>query len=135
MERAAAMRRSGSYQIQAAISAAHAMSRRYEDTDWRAITRLYAALERSQPSPVVTLNRAVALAMAEGPERGLALLDESDLAEILRDYQPFHAARADLLRRLGRTAEASESYRAALTLTRTDAERRFLERRLTQLRH
>ena len=135
LEHATALRRPGPYQIQAAISAVHATCDRFEDTDWRAISALYASLERVNPSPVVTLNRAVAVAMALGPEHGLALIDEAKLSDLLARYQPYHATRADLLRRLGRSSEAAESYQLALELTNTEAERRFLEQRLAAMSH
>jgi RNA polymerase sigma-70 factor (ECF subfamily) len=122
----------GRYQIQAAIAAVHANAERAEDTDWREIVALYDLLLRRHPSPVVELNRAVAVAMAEGPEAGLGQVDL--LAGRLDLYHLFHSARADLLRRLGRSAEAAEAYERALTLTTNDVERRFLRRRLDEVR-
>jgi RNA polymerase sigma-70 factor (ECF subfamily) len=125
LRRAEALRRPGPYQLQAAIAAGHA-----EGTDPRAIADVYAALERLDPSPVVTLNRAVAVALAGDVPAGLALLDG---IEGLGGYSYLHAARADLLRRLGRSDEAAASYREALALTDNAPERRFLERRLREL--
>jgi len=124
-------RRPGVYRLQAEIAACHARAPRPEDTDWPRIASLYATLGALQPSPVVELNRAAAVAMADGPESGLRLLEP--LADALDRYQPFHSARADLLRRAGRDDEASASYLRALDLTTNDAERRFLTRRLTAL--
>jgi RNA polymerase sigma-70 factor (ECF subfamily) len=118
----------GPYALQAAIAALHCQAPRAEDTDWPQIVRLYDALERVQPSPVVALNRAAATAMVDGPQRALALIDA--LAGELDRYHLLHSARAELLRRLDRPADAAESYRRALALVTNDAERRFLERRL-----
>jgi RNA polymerase sigma-70 factor (ECF subfamily) len=132
LRRAAAMRRPGPYQTQAAISAAHAESAGPDATDWPAIAWLYGELERMQPSPVVSLNRAVAVAHATGPEDGLAILEDRRLARILADYQPYHCARADLLRRVGRHRDAAAAYRRAIALARTDAERAHLTRRLDE---
>jgi RNA polymerase sigma-70 factor (ECF subfamily) len=120
----------GPYAIQAAIAATHARAARAEDTDWRAIAALYAELARLQPSPVVALNRAVAVAMADGPEAGLRLVDA--LERELSRHHLWHAARADLLRRLGRWTEAARGYREALALAGNDAERHFLRRRLDE---
>ena len=129
-----ALRRSagapGPYQLQAAIAACHATSPSYETTDWRQIAELYRLLEVRTPSPVVSLNRAVAVAEHEGPAAGLALVDAID---DLDRFHLWHAARADLLRRLERPAEAADAYRAALAREPSAAERRFLERRLTQV--
>jgi RNA polymerase sigma-70 factor (ECF subfamily) len=129
---AAALRsgRAGPYQIQAAIAACHATARTAGDTDWAEIAALYGELAKLVPSPVVALNRAVAVAMAEGPAAGLALIDA--LAGELVGYHLLPATRADLLRRLGRTAEAGAAYREALALAPTDAERRYLSRRLAE---
>ena len=124
----------GPYALQAAIAAAHCRAARVEDTDWHEILRLYNFLERVQPSPVVSLNRAVALAMAEGPQPGLALIDKLVAGNDLENYHLLHAARADLLRRLGSRAEAAHSYERALALVTNDSERRFLERRLQEVR-
>ena len=121
----------GPYAVQAAIGAIHANAEKPEDTDWSEIVGLYDILLRAQRSPVVELNRAVAVAMAEGPEAGLALVDALEGA--LDGYHLFHSARADLLRRLGRREEALEAYRRALELTTNEIERRFLDRRLDEL--
>jgi RNA polymerase sigma-70 factor (ECF subfamily) len=121
----------GPYAIQAAIAAVHCRAPRPEDTNWREILFLYDLLARVHPSPVVSLNRAAAVAMVEGPRAGLDLMDA--LEADLKDYHLFHAARADLLRRLGSSAEAAESYRRALELVTNDSERRYLTRRLEQL--
>jgi RNA polymerase sigma-70 factor (ECF subfamily) len=118
------------YAIQAAIAAEHARAARADATDWRRIAALYERLERAAPSAVVTLNRAVAVAMADGPERGLAILDELAARGDLDDYRLLHSARADLLRRLGREREATAAYARALELATNPVERRFLERRL-----
>jgi RNA polymerase sigma-70 factor (ECF subfamily) len=133
LHRAKAMKRLGPYQIQAAISAVHAGAESYEDTDWRAIARLYRALFELQPSWVVRLNQAVAASYAEGPQAGLDMLEELDEIETVRSYQPYRAARADLLRRAGRLEEAAREYRRAVELSTNQAERRFLERRLEQI--
>ena len=119
----------GSYAIQAAIAAEHVRPASAQGTDWRRIAALYQLLSRADPSPVVELNRAVAEAMAEGPEVGLARIDAMLAGGALADYHLAHAARADLFRRLGRRAEARDAYRRALSLARQDPERRFLERR------
>ncbi len=121
---------SGPFALQAAIAALHCQAPSAEDTDWRQIVRLYEVLARLQPSPIVSLNRAVAVAMVEGPGRGLVLIDA--LAADLDEYHLFHAARADLLRRAGTIGEAVKSYRRALALVTNDSERRFLERRLRE---
>jgi len=123
-------RRPGFYALQAAIAALHARAESAAETDWRQIARLYDTLLRVAPSPVVELNRAVAVAMAEGPEAGLALLDALEARGLLRGYHLLPAARADMLRRLGRWPEAREAYRQALALDASAPERRFLERRL-----
>jgi RNA polymerase sigma-70 factor (ECF subfamily) len=127
----AALRRArpGPYQVQAAIAACHATAPDAAATDWAQIAALYGELARMMPTPVVELNRAVAVAMADGPEAGLALVDALDASGALRDYHLLPATRADLLRRLGRRTEAAAAYRAALALTASDAERRYLERR------
>ncbi|HEX2424240.1 MAG TPA: DUF6596 domain-containing protein, partial [Actinomycetota bacterium] len=126
-----AARRPGAYRLQAEIAACHARAPRPEDTDWPEIATLYGRLATLQPSPVVELNRAAAVAMADGPETGLRML--APLQTDLDRYHLFHSAKADLLRRAGRTGDAVEAYRRALDLTTNDAERRFLERRLTAL--
>lgn len=117
------------YAVQAAIAALHAQARSMAETDWPKIASLYGALARLHPSPVIELNRAVAIAMAEGYERGLALMDAIDLP----GYYLLPAARADLLRRLGRMREAAIAYRAALALVTNETERRYLERRLAEV--
>ena len=126
-------RRFGAYTLQAAIAAVHAESLSVATTDWREIALLYARLLRIQPSPVVELNRAVAIAMCEGPEAGLRLIDELLGREQLSNYHLAHAARADLCRRLGRISEARASYEKALTLAPQEPDRRFLARRLAEL--
>src|SRR5437870_3042847 len=118
LDRALHMGRAGPYQVQAAISALHAQAKHPEDTDWGQIAALYGELLRMMPSPIVELNRAVAVAMADGPLRGLALLNRLELELALRDYYLFHAACADLLRRAGRMNEAAVSYSQALRLCR-----------------
>ena len=123
----------GPFALQAAIATVHCQSARSEDTDWPQIVRLYDLLERVQPTPVVALNRAVAVAMAYGPRQGLALIDALAADGDLDNYHPLHAARADLLRRLGSSSEAAESYRRALELVSNESERRFLERRLREV--
>jgi RNA polymerase sigma-70 factor (ECF subfamily) len=123
----------GHYALQAAIAALHCQAGRPEETDWRQIARLYEFLERAQPTPVVSLNRAVAVAMAEGPRAGLARIDALAASGALDDYHLLHAARADLLRRLGARAEAAEDYRRALALVTNESERRYLERRLREV--
>jgi len=132
-ERALASRRFGAYTLQAAIAAVHAESFSADSTDWRQITLLYDRLLRIQPSPVVELNRAVAIAMCEGPEQGLCLIDDLLAREHLSHYHLAHSARADLCRRLGRIPEARASYEKALALAREEPERRFLARRLREL--
>lgn len=124
----------GAFALQAAIAAVHGRARRKEDTDWRQIVRLYELLERIQPSAVVALNRAVALAMVEGPAAALVIVDELAEGGTLDDYHLLHAARADFSRRLGDLAAAEASYVRALELVGNDSERRFLERRLRAVR-
>jgi RNA polymerase sigma-70 factor (ECF subfamily) len=133
VERALSTRRFGPYTLQAAIAAVHAEARTPEATDWRQICALYAALLAMQPSPVVELNRAAAAAMHEGPAAGLALIDALLARGELRDYHLAHSARADLLRRLGRRDEARAAYGRALALVKSDAEIRYLEKRLREL--
>jgi RNA polymerase sigma-70 factor (ECF subfamily) len=123
----------GPYAVQAAIAALHCQAASTNDTDWSQIVRLYDLLERLQPSPVVSLNRAVAVAMAEGPRPALSLVDALADAGDLDNYHLLHACRADLLRRIGSLAEAAQSYRRALTLVTNESERRFLERRLAEM--
>ena len=134
VERALSSRRFGPYTLQAAIAAVHAQAPTAAATDWAQIVGLYDVLARAEPSPVVELNRAVAVAMRDGPAAGLALIDAILARGDLGDYHLAHSARADLCRRLGRTAEARASYERALALTRQEPERRFLERRLDELR-
>jgi RNA polymerase sigma-70 factor (ECF subfamily) len=123
----------GPIAVQAAIAAMHCRTARPEDTDWPQIVLLYDLLERIQPTPIVSLNRAVAVAMAEGPQRGLELIDVLARAGDLDNYHLLHSARADLLRRLGSAAEAAEAYRRALELATNESERRYLERRLREV--
>jgi RNA polymerase sigma-70 factor (ECF subfamily) len=134
VQRALASRRFGPYTLQAAIAAVHAQAPAPAATDWAQIVGLYDALAQADPSPVVELNRAVAVAMRDGPAAGLALVDAILARGELDDYHLVHSARADLCRRLGRTTEARTSYERALALTRLEPERRFLERRLEELR-
>ncbi len=115
------------------IAALHDVAATAAETDWPQIVALYGTLARLTPSPVVELNRAVAVAMAEGPERGLMLLDRPELAAPLAGYQHFHAARADLLRRAGQRDEAMAAYVRALELCQNAAERRFLQHRLAEV--
>lgn len=133
-ESALRSRRFGAYTLQAAIAAVHAESSSAASTDWRQIRLLYDRLLRIQPSPVVELNRAVAIAMCEGPEQGLCLIDDLLAREHLSHYPLAHSARADLCRRLGRIPEARASYEKALALARQEPERRFLARRLEELK-
>jgi len=133
VDRTLATRRIGPYTLQAAIASVHARARSAAATDWAQIASLYDVLARVDPSPVVALNRAAAVAMRDGPAAGLALIDEILARGELAEYQPAHSARAELCRRLGRTAEARASYQRALALTRLEPERRFLERRLAEL--
>jgi RNA polymerase sigma-70 factor (ECF subfamily) len=123
----------GPYALQAAIAAVHCESARPEDTDWKQIVQLYDLLERVQPSPVISLNRAVAVAMADGPRPALQLVEALAATNDLENYHLLHAARADLLRRLGSLEEAAKSYSRALELVTNDSERRFLERRLREV--
>ena len=127
--------RFGPYTLQAAIGAVHAEAARADKTDWRQIAGLYDVLLRAQPSPVVELNRAVAIAMSEGPARGLELIDALLARGELENYQLAHSARADLLRRLGRRDEALAAYAAALALTSQLPQRRYLERRMAEVRN
>jgi RNA polymerase sigma-70 factor (ECF subfamily) len=133
VERALSSGRPGPYALQAAIAAVHAGAATAADTDWAEIVGLYDVLLSRDGSPVIALNRAVAVAMRDGPEAGLAIVDEILGAGVLGEYRLAHAARADLCRRLGRRAEARESYERALALTRQETERRFIERRLAEL--
>jgi RNA polymerase sigma-70 factor (ECF subfamily) len=127
------LRRPGPYQVQAAIAACHAQAARPEDTDWEVIAALYGQLMEIAPSPVVELNRAVAVSLWQGPAKGLDLVEILEARQELRGYHLLPAARADMLRRLGRHAEAASAYREALTSCGTEAERRFLERRLHEV--
>ena len=135
LERALKSRRFGSYTLQAAIAAVHAEAESVAATDWRQIVTLYDRLLRIHPSPVVQPNRAVAIAMCEGPEAGLthidAVLEQGELANY---YLAAFSARADMYRRLGRTAEARSSYEKALALTQQEPERHFLQERIRQLK-
>ena len=133
VERALASRRFGPYTLQAAIAAVHAEAPRAAVTDWAQIVALYDTLARADPSPVIELNRAAAIAMRDGPATALPLVDAILARGDLRDYHLAHAARADLCRRLGRAAEARASYERALQLTQQAPQRRFLERRLGEL--
>jgi RNA polymerase sigma-70 factor (ECF subfamily) len=133
LDQAMKLRRPGPYQIQAAISALHAAANRFEETDWQQIALLYASLARMTPSPVVELNQAVAIAMVKGPLEGMVQLDSPHLSEALDHYHLYHAARADLLRRAGRYDEAFLAYGQALALCQNVIERRFLQRRRSEL--
>jgi RNA polymerase sigma-70 factor (ECF subfamily) len=124
---------SGPFALQAGIAGAHCRAAHPADTNWPEIVQFYDQLERVQPSPIVSLNRAVAVAMAEGPSAGLALMDNIAAANDLNDYHLLHAARADLLRRIGSLDEAAKSYARALALVTNESERRFLERRLREV--
>jgi RNA polymerase sigma-70 factor, ECF subfamily len=135
LDRGLASGQAGTYVLQAALAAVHARAPSIADTDWGEIVRLYERLEQQQPSPVVELNRAVAVAMRDGPAVGLALVDAILARGELADYHLAHAARADFCRRLGRTADAGVSYRRALELAKQEPERRFLQRRLAELRN
>jgi RNA polymerase sigma-70 factor (ECF subfamily) len=123
----------GPYAIQAAIAAVHCRATRAENTNWRQILQLYEVLENFQSSPIVSLNRAVAVAMANGPEPALALIDAIEKSGDLNGYHLLHSARADLLRRMGSKQESANAYRRALDLVTNDSERRFLERRLREV--
>ncbi len=125
--------RPGPLAVQAAIAALHCQAARAGDTDWPQIVHLYDLLERLQPSPIVLLNRAVAVAMVDGPQAGLAIIDAPGATGDLEDYHLLHAVRADLHRRLGSPSEAAKSYRRALALVANSSERRFLERRLREV--
>jgi RNA polymerase sigma-70 factor (ECF subfamily) len=133
LERALSSRHFGPYTLQAAIAAVHAEAPNADATDWAQIVGLYDVLARAAPSPVVELNRAVAVAMRDGPSAGLALIDAILGRGVLQDYHLAHSARAELCRRLGNTTEARVSYQRALELARQEPERRFLERRLAAL--
>jgi RNA polymerase sigma-70 factor (ECF subfamily) len=134
LERAVRLRRPGEYQLQAAITALQIQAPNAESTDWAQIAELYGALGRLNPSPVVELNRAVAVGLAEGPGAGLALLEPLLADPALARYQPLHAAHAELLRRAGGAAAAARAYERAIALTANAVERAELERRLGALR-
>jgi RNA polymerase sigma-70 factor (ECF subfamily) len=134
VERALSSRRFGAYSLQAAISAVHAEAPEAAATDWPQIVALYDVLERLDPSPIVALNRAVALAMRDGPAAGLALVEDILRKGELKEYHLAHAARADLCRRLGRNADARASYERALSLARQGPEQRFLAKRIAELK-
>jgi RNA polymerase sigma-70 factor (ECF subfamily) len=119
--------------LQAAIAAEHCKAARAEDTNWRQIVQFYDLLERVQPSPIVSLNRAVAIAMLQGPEPALALIDALVAAGDLDNFHLLHAVRADLLRRIGLLVEAAKDYERALALVTNESERRFLQRRLREV--
>ncbi len=133
VERALSTRRFGIYTLQAAIAAVHAQANKAEATDWNQIVGLYEVLFRLDPSPIVELNRAVAVAMRDGPQAGLTLIDNLISSGDLADYNLIYAARADLCRRLGKKKEAKKAYKQALNLSRQEPERRFYERRLAEL--
>ncbi len=133
VQQALRSRRFGPYTLQAAIAAVHAEAAQAGDTDWRQIVGLYDALLRLEPSPVVELNRAVALAMCEGPQAGLALVERLLAGEALSTYHLAHAARADLCRRMGATDKARQAYEQALELAKQEPERRFIRRRIAEL--
>jgi RNA polymerase sigma-70 factor (ECF subfamily) len=133
VERALSTRRFGAYSLQAAIAAVHAQAKNAEATDWDQIVGLYEVLFRLDPSPIVELNRAVAIAMRDGPHAGLELIDKLISTGDLEDYNLIYAARADLCRRLGKRREARDAYKQALKLSRQEPERRFYERRLAEL--
>ena len=133
IERTLRIGRVGPYQLQAAIAAIHAEAPTADATDWQQIAALYELYVSCDPSPVVELNHAVAIAMAQGPERGLQLMERPDLAGALQNYRWYHAARADMLRRLGRQAEASGAYARALELAENRDERAYLERRMAEV--
>jgi RNA polymerase sigma-70 factor (ECF subfamily) len=133
VKRAISSRRFGPYTLQAAIAAVHAEADSAEATDWAQIVGLYDVLARADPSAVIELNRAAAIAMRDGPAAGLAMIDAIMSKGELEDYHLAHSARADLCRRLGRFVDARAAYQRALALVRQEPERRFLERRLKEL--
>jgi RNA polymerase sigma-70 factor (ECF subfamily) len=133
VERALHMRRIGPYQLQAAIAAVHSEAKTPQQTDWKQIAALYEELMRFNNSPIVSLNHAVAVAMTDGISAGLALIDELGKSGDLDSYYLYHAARADLLRRMDQTSSALEAYERALTLTTNAVERRYLRRRISEL--
>jgi RNA polymerase sigma-70 factor (ECF subfamily) len=133
VERALRSQPIGSYTVQAAIAAVHAQARARDGTDWAQIAALYDVLLQAERSPIVELNRAIAIAMRDGPMEGLKLIDRILERGDLNDYHYVHAARGDLCRRLGRTADARRSYEQALGLARQEPERRFLQQRIAEL--
>jgi len=134
VEQALLSRRFGPYTLQAAIAAVHSQAASAAATDWPQIVALYRVLARVEPSPVIELNLAVAVAMRDGPEAGLKLIDAILTRGELTAYHLAHAARADLCRRLGKTAEARSAYEKALALTQQEPEQRFLQNRLRELK-
>jgi RNA polymerase sigma-70 factor, ECF subfamily len=134
IESALAQRRTGNYQLQAAIAAVHCEARNPAETDWRQIVALYEELMRTSSSPVVALNHAAAVAMYQGPERGLNLMESARVRDRLDNYYLYHAARADLLRRLNRPTQARETYERALSLTTNTIEQNYIRRRLDETR-
>jgi RNA polymerase sigma-70 factor (ECF subfamily) len=135
VQEALSLRRVGNYQLQAAIAAVHAEAKHADQTDWRQIVALYEELLRLTSSPVVALNHAAAVAMSEGPEQGLRLLEAAGAGGALQNYYLFHASRADLLRRLDRSDEAATAYATALSLTTNHVEQNYIRRRLEELKH
>ena len=133
VERALGRRNLGPYQLQAAIAAVHAEARTARETDWKQIAALYTILKAGQTSPIISLNHAVAIAMSESLERGLAMIDDLGAGGELDSYHLYHAARADLLRRIGRNQQALESYHRAMALTTNAVELRYLRRRISEL--
>ncbi|HKG45476.1 MAG TPA: hypothetical protein VKB02_02025 [Pyrinomonadaceae bacterium] len=127
------MRRVGNYQLQAAIAALHAEAKTADETDWRQIVALYQELMRITSSPIVALNHAAAVAMAQDFERGLSLIEAAAANGALQNYYLFHASRADLLRRLSRFDEAVAAYKTALSLTTNDVEQNYIRRRLSEI--
>jgi RNA polymerase sigma-70 factor (ECF subfamily) len=134
VERAITSGRFGPYTLQAAIAAVHADARTPDETDWDEIVGLYDVLARADPSPVIELNRAVAIAMRDGPQAGLDIIDAILARGDLADYQPAHAARAEFYRVLGRAEEAQNAYEQAIALTHQEPQRRFLQKRVGALR-
>jgi RNA polymerase sigma-70 factor (ECF subfamily) len=135
VQAALSLHRVGNYQLQAAIAAVHAEAKHADETDWRQIVALYEELLRLTSSPVVALNHAAAVAMSEGPEQGLRLLEAAGTGVALQNYYLFHASRADLLRRLNRSDEAATAYATALSLTTNHVEQNYIRRRLEELKH
>ena len=133
LQQALLLSRPGPFQIQAAISSAHAQAKNYNETDWHEITLLYGKLYELQPSPVIKLNAVVALSFAHGAKAGLTAMAELDAQGQLAQYQPYHAARADLFRRAGRKVDSATAYRRALEITENAAEQHFLEQRLIEV--